>query len=809
MFKIRKKNSTLNFKRFSYCLFIVGLFILLSEPSLAKRASIKKIHFQKSPLKIKINLSDKSSYKVIKIDDKQVLIAFKNTLFKRDIKKSGTGKPFFKWLDLDSNDRDVTIIVNTSLPVDSVKSKWSNNSLSLIFTPGVEAEAIASRKKKSKVPFVPGVEHIRISKAVNDRFKENKFNGNADDFVNEYMADFCKTNELDSGLEMLKTEQYESAYKFFNNYFKASSPGPCTESAAFLKAYSYFKTDTDDKLMKVKLYQDAISFYPESKYIPYAFAALGQIQLSMDNRAEAVGYYKLILKKYKNYTGIPEVYYQLGLMDIEKKKLNNAISNFAVIIDNFEGNSFVTDAMVSLGKVLYLKDNFINALTVLNEVLAIAPAKIYNSPDLLFFIGNANYEIGRNKEAEKALMHLYNLYPDLENRGEVLTKVGYTFVNRKLIPKAIKVFKFVIKKFEGQKGFLESSLGLAQVIESSDEKKKIYNMIIEKFPRSPLSKIAMLRLAILQKDLKEYQASIDTVKTLLTKKAKALKPEAIELMQQTSELLYEELLIKDDYPAVLKHFELNRNILIKAETPRFFELVGASYYKSYLYIQSLNLLTTAYKLTPRGKRSSALIYKLTVSMHETGRIINTMKLANEYKKYYPNGPEIIDIYRRIAKIALGKNEFKKALANFNISYSRSITIKEKAGILIDEVKAFNGMKDYKSSVLALRKAINLISASPEKYNETMSKAQRTLGDNYMLLKSYVNASDAFSLALKLTKDEQDKITIRFLLAEAFRKASNSEKAIENYQSVLDSGDDLWANLAQERLNEMNLSNDLK
>jgi tetratricopeptide (TPR) repeat protein len=809
-----QKNNIFQLKRICLIFFIAGLSLFLfSQSAFANRVSIKRIHFQRSPFKINISLTGKASYKVIKIDDKQVLVAFKNTLFKKDIKKSGTGRPFFKWLDLESNQRDVTIIVNTSAPIENVSSRWNGKSLSLTFKPGIEIEAIVSIPK-SKIPFVPGVQFIRVKRSVNKRFKKNKFTGTVDDFIVEYSGDFCKSKELDAGIEMLKNKQFDSALKFFDNFTKSNNSGACAESSAFLKAYAHFKTDSDN-LKKVKSFQDAISYYPESKYLPYAFAALGQLQLAMDNRAESLGYYKLILKNYNSYTGMPEVYYQLGLMHLDERKYNDAISKFAAVIDNFEGNVYVLDAQVALGKVFFLKDHFINCLTILNGVLAEDPKKLYQSSDLLYFIGHANYEIGRNKEAEKALMHLYNLYPNLKTRDEILTKVGDTFVQRKIYKKAIKIYGFVIKKFPKSKkfpkaiGFLKSSLGMAQIIDDNDEKKKIYNMIINDFKRSPFSKVAMLRLASLQKDLKEYVASIETVKTLLKLKMSALKPEAISLMQQASELLYEKYLAEDDYPEILKHYEINKRILIRSETPRFFELVGTSYYKSYLYIQSLNLLITSYKLTPKGKRSSALIHKLMVSMHETGRIINTMQLANEYIKNYPNGEEIIDIYKRIAIIALGKKEYRKALINFNISYRRSITIKEKADILIEEVKVFNGLKDYKSSVMALKKAINLISASPEKYTETVARAQRKLGDNYMKLKSYVNASDAFSLALKLTKDDQEKINIKFLLAEAYRKGSNSEKAIENYQSVLDSGDDLWANMAQERINEINLSKKLK
>jgi len=95
-------------------------------------------------------------------------------------------------------------------------------------------------------------------------------------------------------------------------------------------------------------------------------------------------------------------------------------------------------------------------------------------------------------------------------------------------------------------------------------------------------------------------------------------------------------------------------------------------------------------------------------------------------------------------------------------------------------------------------------ASGENY-EILTKAYKELGKTYISLRQYIRSADAYSKALSLSKDDKEKANLGFLIGDAFQKGNILSKAKEAFKHVVTAYDSIWARMAQQRLNTLELA----
>ncbi len=109
---------------------------------------------------------------------------------------------------------------------------------------------------------------------------------------------------------------------------------------------------------------------------------------------------------------------------------------------------------------------------------------------------------------------------------------------------------------------------------------------------------------------------------------------------------------------------------------------------------------------------------------------------------------------------------------------------------------------------SLKAAINLMASSPDVRPEQLMQTHRSLGVSYLKLGENDKAIDAFTMALKFCTEGRPP-GLLFLLADTELKARKSEAAKDVFLEIIDSGDDFWGRMAQERLRTMELEAKLK
>jgi TolA-binding protein len=610
--------------------------------------------------------------------------------------------------------------------------------------------------------------------------------------------------------------KWSEALLIMNNYANDTKLQPtCQEYVALFKAHSYFKElEESDKEQKdyVKAadhFQDMISFYPDSGYVPYALTSLGKIYLLMGDNNQAEGYFHIVKNTYKDsYPGIPEIMFELGWIYTEKNDAQLAIDTLKDVVARFPSGAFIGKAKLKLGKALFNTGDYSEAIRIFEELIAEKPEMVFQSSELLFYLGNAYFQTGKFEKAMENLLKVYNLYPEIEGRDTLLTRIGDIMLEMKKKDQAVKIFKLVTKKYPKTDGFVISTMRLAEYLDNREEKEKMYSMVITDYPGNPLAQLAMMRLALLQNQAKQYEKSIETVKALLVYKPKELQKDAVRLIQDSSGYIFKALLAADDTTELISRYETDRKYLDDMESPAIFFSVGMAYLKSHLFENAVATLQKAYNRTGERGRSKELIHALGVSMDEAGRDDEALELFANYLKRFPGGPDTAEVCSRMGQIFFEKKQYNKAIAILRKAYERTGDAKDRVRILVEIAKNNSELGNYGSAVATLENAAALLSGDPEGYADILGPVFKNMAENHMKLKQWGKAANALTKAVEITTTPSELTEIYFLMGETYQHMKKINEATSSYTYVVDNGDSFWSGMARERLRIMNLKDKL-
>ena len=637
---------------------------------------------------------------------------------------------------------------------------------------------------------------------------QSPYNGDISDMVLKIQSSPCDAPIITQALGLLKKELYMEAFARLD----AAVQDPltsCLEQVMFLRAYAFFKSVGQKDHLKLlqaeRFYQDALIQYPQSEWVPYGFGAMGLIHKTLKNNAVAEGFLNIIKESYPEYTGMPEVYYILADIYDEKGFTDKALGYFEQVFTRFARSRYTIDAGVGYGKMLYAKKRFVDSLSVIDHIINTRPKKIYESPELLLIAGNANYQLGRSKPAREHLIKVSNLFPDIEEKDVILSKVGDTYGMEDNIEKAKEVYQYVIDNFPDSSGYISSSIGLARYLLKNEKKIEIYEMIKTRFPEDKYARVAMMRLAEIYQKNGEYLRCIKEIEDLLSTHPRGLRYEAVKLMQRAYEALFKLQNDADEYTKVLNLYEEKHETIDRMGSKEIPLRVGLAYLRGGLYEQAFNHLLEAYKLYDRKSRSGLLLYNLGVAMDETGRDEDALKLFAGFVKRYPKSRDQVDAMVRMARIYQGSKKLKNARNWFSRAYKKSRKRLEKGMILVGHSRVFANDDQYSQAADYLVNAVKDIASAPGENYNVLTDTYRELGNTYLKLQKYVKAADAFSKALTFSDTQRVKANLGFLIGDAYQKGNALEKAKDAFKTVADSDDSVWARLARQRLATIELA----
>ncbi|MCP4718181.1 MAG: tetratricopeptide repeat protein [Desulfobacteraceae bacterium] len=846
-------------------LFVLGLLmlILVSIPgtAAAKKTTIDKIAIQGNPLTVQFFVSGKGPVKVIKIEERELLVALKNATLSPGFKVLGRKNPAIDDISIETLDNDVVAVVVTSrLPFGYISSGFNKAGSSFSInlekprapepSPPKSVEKISVQKTK---PTPPAQE---ISKQITQKIsKEEKkavpepvpkpratskpeskvvpppkdkkfvkdltppvylppkrvkgdFKGDISDLYRVVERLGCELKQIENAILLIKKQKYKESFDLLDQYVSQENFS-CLEQVYYLRAYVYYKSISEEDyallLTAEKMFQDALVSFPKSEYVSFAYTSIAMINMALKNNSAAEGYLNIVKQGYPQYPGMPEVNYFLAEIYNAKGYIDKALGYYKLVFESPIDNNYILDAGVGYGKALFKKRQYFDALSIFNYVVKSNAKKVYESPELLLNMANANFELGLSTPARQNFMRVLNLFPEIQDRDVVLSNVGDAYGMENNSAKAIKIYELVRQMFPDSQGYVNASIGIARYMKTDSEKIDIYEMIKQKFPENTYARIAMMRLAEIYQKNGEYNKCITEIEDLLSTHPRGLRYEAVKLMQQAYEALFKQQLKADEYTSILNRYELEHTKLDKMGSRQISFHVGMAYLKANLYEQGFNHLINAYKQYKRSTRSPELLFGLGVAMDESGRDDDALKLFGAFSKRFPKNKNRVAALTRMGEIYLEKNRYKQSAEKFKRAYALSVNHLEKGKILIQHSNISEKQKDLKTASKLRIRAVKDFAAAPGTNYDILTDAYKTLGNTYLGLESYVQAADAFSKALSFSTGNRAKANLGFLLGDAYQKGNIIKKAKEAFEQVAGNNDSVWARLARQRLTTLELA----
>ena len=819
------------FKFFSALPFFL-ILCFLPYSVFAKQVIVKKIQIKEKPLSVSFSLTQNTPIKVIHIEKNEVLVAFRNASFKNKVKLSKNS--LIKNIDIKTVRANVLAVLLTGTKAfQNIQYRFNKSDSSFVVY--LESQPKFNQSKKKKTPQIEKKIALKKSQTKNKLKKTNKnlakqtkknkasvyipatrkkseYKGDISDLVLIVEKQQCKSEQINNAIVLLKKNIPKKAFQIIDNYIKQSNTD-CLNQAHYLRAYAFYKSlgkDSISQLLKAeRMFQDALVTFPKSTYVPFGYATIGIIQRQLNNPSSAEGYFNIVRKKYPKYKGMPEIMYNLADMYFQGKNFDKALRYYKAVFDDEFYSSSLIPASFGYGKSFFNKKQFFNALAVFKDILQTNPKILYDSEQLLLYMGNAYFSVWDSKATRENLIRTLNLFPQTKNKDIILSKIGDSYGMENNFKKAIAIYQLVRQKFPDSKGYIISSMGIARYIESYEEKIKLYNMIKTKFPEDKNANIAMMLLADLYQKNGDYKKCIQEVKTLLEKSPRGLNYEAIKLMQHAYEGMFEKQFRDNEYTKVLNTYEINHTKLDKMNSKKIHEIVGLAYLQAKLYNEAYNHLSTAYKEYKKENWPAELIFGLGISMNEIDRNDEALSILNFFLNKYPQDKNRSKAFLRTANIYLKKNKYKTAYNLFIQAYESSDNHIEKAKILSSHAKAYETKNQLKQAVILREKIITEIAlASGENY-DALINAYKQLGRVNMILERYVGAADSYLKALNLATNDRTKANLGFLLGEAYQKGNIIPKAKEAFEQVASNNDSVWAKLARQKLDTLKLSKNIQ
>jgi tetratricopeptide (TPR) repeat protein len=843
-------------QKFRSCLALLLLFLFFfvsfsNNANCEETVILEKVTIEQAPCLVKLFVTKKVSSKFIKVDKNEVFLALKNVKQRQGLKIIGSkgsliksitlqrlqgnvvavliiGNRNFDFAKADYNEKESYFVIKLEKPIlkpaAKIPVKKSKTIVSKTKQPKTIKQKVAKTEKKivedeiklekpSKEPVKIPATNVKNKKGYTPVIKnKSDYAGDISDLLLKINITNCKSDaiseDLTKAVSLLKQNKYNEALTLLEKYLSETNK-ECLEQLSYLRAYAYYKYAEQKEPLKLiqaeHYFQNALVAFPDSKLLPFGFTAIGLIHLKINNSAVAEGYFTIVKDKYKDYSSLAEVYYHLAGIYKERGFNDKALRYYKEVFEEMPDNSYTVDAGIGYGNALFDKRFYLDSLNIFKYIIKENKEKIYKTPKLLLSMGNANLKLNRSADARDDFTRVINLFPEIKDKDLIFCNIADTYAMENNVEKAKSMYGFVREKFPEGEGFIRASIGLARYLEDRKEREKLYIMVKKRFPNNKFARVAMMRLAEIYQEHKEYENCIKEIEELLSTNPTGLRYEAIRLMQKAYEALFKKALKSDAYTQILREYEENFVRLDRMTSREISLNVGLSYLKAKLYEQAFNHLISSYKLYKRSKRPAELLYGMGVAMHETDREDDAVKLFKGFVKRFPKNDYTAEAYLRMGQIYLAKNEYKESGGMFERAYKSGKDPLEKSEILVEKSKLYEKQQEWNKVTFVLSNSIQDIALASGKHYSRLSDIYRSMGNAYLKQHVYVRAAESFSLAIKFSESDKETANLRFMMGDAYQKANVLKEAKKVFQNIVQQDDSVWARLAEQRLSTLALA----
>ena len=622
-------------------------------------------------------------------------------------------------------------------------------------------------------------------------------------------------------LDAYRSKDWEGAILNFTNFIKKYPNGRYTEKAYFILAKSYDHSKSKNVSVHYKEikehYEDAVSRFPASEFVPDAMFSIGTLFYHIKNYSESLGYYNLVLKEDKgDLLQIKALAQKVKLLLLKNRKSEalTELNKLEHITSKYPELPERTEAIIEKAKILYEMNKFYESINILDKLIRKDSENLYAYPEISLYLGYNYYQLGNNKNARENLYRFYNICPDREINHLVLNQIGDTYRNDGLIKDAVKFYRMVLDRYPNTEGAIISKIRLAEQQEERDwiEKtrkevgspKKIYEDIVnqsvdKKEEENPLIQLSMLKLGITYQKEKAYQKSLKVLKELLDSYPKtSLKRELTHALMVTIESIQKKEIKDKNYINIINFYLKETKLFLMINVPELFLPVARAFVYVDLKDMAIEVFKKADILLSDAEKPDDLLFLMGEYYYEKENIEKALKRLDILTGKYPNSKYLPKAYQLEGNILLKQKKYAQATDVFDIALKYPVTTCKKTHLLIKKARALIG-SNFKGRALI---SINEANKIKKDCDDGDINIDQEMGDTYLSLGDAKKALDIFSQAVKKVKDDPDKVPLKLKLAECYRLLNKKEDSLAVYHQISSLNDPFWSNLAKEKIDDI-------
>jgi len=626
-------------------------------------------------------------------------------------------------------------------------------------------------------------------------------------------------------LDTYRAKNWASTIENLTQFIEKYHNGRYTEKAYFILAKSYNHLNSESVSVHYeeikRHYENAISRFPTSEYVPDAMFGIGELYFQIKNYYEALGYYNLVIKEDKGTSLRIRALMQKAKVLLLRHKKENALyvlDELEGIISKYPDLPERIEVKKEKATILYEMNNFYESLKILNELIKEDPENIYKHPEIPLYMGYNYYQLGDNKKARENLFRFFNTCPEREINHLILNQIGDAYRNDGMIGDAVKFYRMVLERYPNSDGAIISKIRLAEQQEERDwiEKtkkevgspKKIYenimnNAVDKKDENDPLIQLSMLKLGIAYQKEKAYQKSLKVLKELFEKYPKtSLKKELTHALMLTIEGILKKEIEDEKYINIINLYFKNRELFLMINAPEIFLSVA----RAFLYVDLKDMAVEVFKmadiLLSDDEKPPDLLFFMGKYLFEKENISDALRSIDFLITDYPSSKFVSEAYRLKGRILLKQEKFMLSADTFTTALNYQHSKCDRAQILIDKAKALTGNNDKENAL----KVLSEVNGAKKECNFPNYNIDQELGDLYLHLGNPREAMTIYDQIIQ-NAEGSDKISLKLKLAECYWLLNKKEDSLALYNQISDLNDPFWSNLARERMDEIKFSGD--
>jgi tetratricopeptide (TPR) repeat protein len=407
--------------------------------------------------------------------------------------------------------------------------------------------------------------------------------------------------------EALDGRRYDEALNLFETFLLNYPKHALAQEATFRKADAFFYLH-ERKILPVydqvmENYQIGVDLYPESDQVPWAFLMMGKAAMLAQETYKAAGYFQLVIEDFPKSKYVPLALVSRGQAHLNQGKWLLALDEFREVASKYPDSLYRKDADWGQAQALFAMSRYQRASLVLKDMDRRNPKLRLEEPELLYYIGEAEFQMKNYPEARAYFLWALNIKPDLADNDIILARVGDTYQFEDAHKAARDIYTRVLEMFPETDGALVSRIRLAEAPTKDEEHPwgiyqvkpttdafKVYREIVEKYPDRPVAELAQVKIGVYYYKKKQYQKSLDSLNRVLqTHPRTNFRREINYTMNLAVMGLLNKLKAEDKALKLMDTYLNNRSLLTRPNSNQVLRLLSWAYEKAGLNARAAKL----------------------------------------------------------------------------------------------------------------------------------------------------------------------------------------------------------------------------